>query len=410
MSLLVYPFPPTVNGILIRVLSLILGKMSFYPLASRQSLKWVEERFEEALTFCEGQQAVAHSVPQARADIRAVFKHYRALRKEEHLMIEAWQAQIQRTIGRHTPFFRPANWGQHRYYRWFERVKYCLTYFGMPNYRGPTIDELVLELGKEFAILPRGEDGKLTDNIKLLGLLEKEPPQYLLRRLNFHRLSQASLKHQMRLTSRQSSGLPSVDVSPIPAVNVEGPLRPYQNFDADNEPQYAPVHSLDLVYKELRETDAPVRDKLHPDLTRRGALVVNLHQDRVLPRSSSTKRSRERSNETKSTKRGKGGDTTSATATSASASGKAPQKDSGKSKDPKSKDPKSKDKNKGESAPSGRSRSKSRNRNPSASGTTSQAGSTSTTSQSTRGRGRGRGRGHPKPASGVGGSYQKKGW
>ena len=203
----------------------------------------------------------------------------------------------------------------------------------------------------------------------------------------------------------------SVDVSPIPAVNVEGPLRPYQNFDADNEPQYAPVHSLDLVYKELRETDAPVRDKLHPDLTRRGALVVNLHQDRVLPRSSSTKRSRERSNETKSTKRGKGGDTTtSATATSTSVSGKAPQKDSGKSKDPKSKDPKSKDK-KGESAPSGRSRSKSRNRNPSASGATSQAGSSaSTTSQSTRGRGRGRGRGHPKPASGVGGSYQKKGW
>ena len=70
MSLMVYPFPSTISGILIRAMSLILGRMSFYPLAARQGFRWVEERFEEALTFCEGQSAVAHLVPQARADIR----------------------------------------------------------------------------------------------------------------------------------------------------------------------------------------------------------------------------------------------------------------------------------------------------------------------------------------------------
>ena len=275
----------------------------------------------------------------------------------------------------------------------------------MPNYRGPTIDDLVYELGSEFAILPRGGDGKYAaDNDKLIGLLEKDPPQYLVRRLNFYRLSQASLKNQLRLANRHSSGFPSVDVTPIPVLNVEGPLKPYRNYVAGLEPQFAPVHALDLVYEQIREADEPVRNKLHPDLVKRGALVVNLHQDRVPPRSASAKRGRDPSQENVPSKKGKGGNQQPPATSSSSASA------SGKSKAPAKKDPKSKDGEK--SAPTGKTRSKSKTRQQTGtSETQSQAGSqASQASQSTRGRGRGAGRGVPKKASGTGGNYRSGGW
>ena len=195
-----------------------------------------------------------------------------------------------------------------------------------------------------------------------------------------------------------------MDVTPIPVVNVENPLKPYRNYVAGLEPQFAPVHALDLVYEQIRETDEPVKNKLHPDLVKRGALVVNIHQDRVLPRSASAKRGRDPSSENVPSKKGKGGDKQPPATSSSSASA------SGKSKAPAKKDPKSKDGEK--SAPTGRTRSKSRTRPQS--GTSegqSQAGSnTSQSTQSTRGRGRGGGRGGPKKASGVGGSYQRHGW
>ena len=181
-------------------------------------------------------------------------------------------------------------------------------------------------------------------------------------------------------------------------------MKPYRNYVAGLEPQFAPVHALDLVYEQIREADEPVKNKLHPDLVKRGALVVNIHQDRMPPRSASAKRGRDPSQENVPSKKGKGGNQQPPATSSSSASA------SGKGKAPAKKDPKSKDGDK--SAPTGKTRSKSRTRQQTGtSETQSQADSqASQSTQSTRGRGRGAGRGVPKKASGTGGNYRRGGW
>ena len=290
IAMTVYPFPSSIPSIIIRSLSLILARTRFFAMASRKPLKWVEEEFMQALNACARRPTLAELVPQARADLKAAFKHVQTLRKEEEGVIAVWEGQVSRTLGQHTPFFKPANWGHHRFYRWFDRVQYSLTFFGMPNYRGPTVDDLVLELGALLAILPRGPDGRVYDEgDKFQALLENHPPQYLVRKMVFHRLTQASIKRRMTEVNSRS---PSVDVGTIPSTKVPDITKAYKNYAPGKEPQHAPIHTLDLAYAKLRETVPAIEETLHPRI--KGALVVDLHEARVIPpRSSSEKRSRD---------------------------------------------------------------------------------------------------------------------
>ena len=139
IALTVYPFPSTIPSNIISALSIILSRTRFFALASRRSLNWVEEEFLNALKSCSRSATIEPLIAQARADIRAAFKHVRDLQAEEQALLEHWESQVNKTLGPHTPFFRPVKWGSHRFYRWFHRVEYSLTCFGMPNYRGPTV-------------------------------------------------------------------------------------------------------------------------------------------------------------------------------------------------------------------------------------------------------------------------------
>ena len=83
-------------------------------------------------------------------------------------------------------------------------------------------------------------------------------------------------------------------VDAIPSIKVNSILKAYQNFDASKEHLHAPIHALDRVYAQLRESVPAVNETLHPQI--KGALVVDIHEARVIPpRSGSEKRVRDSS-------------------------------------------------------------------------------------------------------------------
>ena len=292
IAMTVYPFPSTIPSNVIAGLSIVISRTRFFALASRKSLSWAEDEFIKSLKVCGRSTSLEPFIAQAITDLKAGFRHVRDLQREEEDMVSAWELQVQRTTGRFTPFCRPKEWNQFQYFRWFQRLYYCLMCYGMPNYRGFDLDELVLELGNKLAILPRGPDGRVYDGgDKYKTLLENNPPQYLVRKVFFHRLTQASIKKRM---TEVNSRVPSVAVGAIPSIRVNTILKAYQNFDASKEHLHAPIHALDRVYAQLRESVPAVNETLHPQI--KGALIVDIHEPRYIPpRSGSEKRVRDSS-------------------------------------------------------------------------------------------------------------------
>ena len=100
-----------------------------------------------------------------------------------------------------------------------------------------------------------------------------------------------------------------MDLEAIPSVKVHDITKAYKNYVRGKEPQYAPLHALDLAFVKLRESVPEVETTLVPQI--KGGLVVDLHKVRVVPkRSASEKRQRDPSvgsTET-ATKKGKASD------------------------------------------------------------------------------------------------------